>query len=123
MPTAVLSFPPLPEVARTARLVVGAAARRAGLESGDVDDVKLAVSEAVARAMLRSAPTSRVLVSITDDPDRFRVDIGDGASPDFGREDEDVALSLIRAVAPRTVLTENERMGQTVTLAWPLTRN
>ena len=55
MPSATLSLPPAPEHVRTARLVVVAAARRFGLDEELVDDVRLAVGEAVARAVLRSA--------------------------------------------------------------------
>ena len=53
MASATLTIPPSVEHVRTARLVVVAAARRAGLSDDAVDDVRLAVGEAVARAVLR----------------------------------------------------------------------
>ena len=50
-----LLLSPLPSHVRTARLVVLAAARRAGLEDGLVDEIRLAVSESTSRAVALNA--------------------------------------------------------------------
>jgi len=55
MSPVVLTFAPGPEHVRTARLVVVAVARRAGLEDSRLDDVRLAVGELCARAVSRCA--------------------------------------------------------------------
>jgi len=51
--SATLRIPPSVEHVRSARLVAAAAARRAGLGEDLVDDVRLAVGEAVTRAVHR----------------------------------------------------------------------
>ena len=65
-----LLLPALPAHVRTARLVCVAVARRAGLSDALVDELRLAVGEACARAVglhARHAPDVRVAVTITDD--------------------------------------------------------
>ncbi len=104
MPTATLSLPPTPEHVRTARLVVVAAARRAGVAEDVVDDVRLAVGEAVARAVLRHAASG------TDADVEVVVD-----------DDEGMALALVRAVAPEVEIEPRMPTGTTLRLRWPLT--
>jgi serine/threonine-protein kinase RsbW len=52
-PTVVLRLPASPAHVRTARLVAAAMARRSGVEEGLLDEVRLAVGEACARAVRR----------------------------------------------------------------------
>lgn len=51
MPTVELRFTPLPAHVRTARLLAAVVARRAGIDESLIDEVKLAVGEACARAV------------------------------------------------------------------------
>jgi anti-sigma regulatory factor (Ser/Thr protein kinase) len=53
MAVCTLSIPPDTEQVRVARLVACAAARRTGLIEAQIDDVRLAVGEAVGRAVVR----------------------------------------------------------------------
>jgi len=82
-----LLLPALPSHVRTARLVVVAAGRRAGLVDGLVDEFRLAVGEACARAVqlhAEHAPDERVRVTVTDDVLGLTVtvtDVGPAAGP------------------------------------------
>ena len=75
-----LRFAPLPEHVRTARLVAVALARRAGVEDGLLDEVRLAVGEACSRAVglhRSAAPGEPVLVRFAPPGERFRVEVAD----------------------------------------------
>lgn len=117
MPAATLSIPPSVEHVRTARLVAVAAARRASLDEETVDDVRLAVGEAVARAVLRHGAaelSDPIDVVVRDDGRAFEVEVRDGTDPDAPDEDAGVALALVEALVPQ-VRTE----PGAVVLAWP----
>lgn len=126
MPAATLSIPPHAEHVRTARLVAVAAARRAGLAEDVIDDVRLAVGEVVAQAVLRHAAWGierDVDLVIRDDGHAFAVEVSSEPATDATPIDADsddgaddgVALALVRALVPEVVVT----LG-TVALAWPL---
>ncbi len=126
MATATLTVPATPEQARTARLVVGAAARRAGVDPDVLDDVRLAVAEAVARAVLRALAAGvavPVAVAMTDDGTSFRVDVTDGSPPSVtdGEDEmeERLAVAVIQSLAPGSTLTDTPDGGRTVSLVWP----
>jgi serine/threonine-protein kinase RsbW len=92
MPTVELRFTPLPAHVRTARLVAAALARRAGIEESLIDEVKLAVGEACARAVgihKEHAGGQDVVVAVNDDDGRFTV-----AVRDRGPHDADTAVSV-----------------------------
>jgi anti-sigma regulatory factor (Ser/Thr protein kinase) len=79
----VLRFAPLPEHVRTARLVAVALARRAGVEDGLLDEVRLAVGEACSRAVglhRTAAPDVPVVVHLDDGRERFGVEVVDAVS-------------------------------------------
>jgi anti-sigma regulatory factor (Ser/Thr protein kinase) len=79
----VLRFAPLPEHVRTARLVAVALARRAGVEDGLLDEVRLAVGEACSRAVglhRAAAPDVPVVVHLDDGRERFGVEVVDAVS-------------------------------------------
>jgi anti-sigma regulatory factor (Ser/Thr protein kinase) len=79
----VLRFAPLPEHVRTARLVAVALARRAGVEDGLLDEVRLAVGEACSRAVglhRSGAPLVPIVVRLDDGRDRFGVEVVDAVS-------------------------------------------
>lgn len=136
-----LELTALPAHVRTARLVVVAAARRAGLADELVDELRLAVGEASSRAVgLHRAhtPHTPVLLTITDDPRLLTVtvtDRGPAADPqlqaqaedlwdraDDGTDDHvdpDVALAVLTGLVDDVVVEAGEH-GTTVTLRWPL---
>ena len=120
MPAATLSIPPSVEHVRTARLVAVAAARRAGLDENSVDDVRLAVGEAVARAVLRHGSADigeHVDLVVRDDGEAFEVEVRERSDPAVPDDDDGVALALVRALVP------DVRSAQGVlTLAWPSAR-
>ncbi len=127
MPTATLTVPAAPEQARTARLVAGAAARRAGVDPDSLDDVRLAVAEAVARAVLRSladdaSQTEAVSVAMTDDGSSFEIAVADravAAAGDGDEFEESLALSVMQSLASDSRIEANSDGGRTIILRWP----
>jgi anti-sigma regulatory factor (Ser/Thr protein kinase) len=119
VPAATLTIPPSVEHVRTARLVAVAAARRAGLDEEAVDDVRLAVGEAVARVVLRHGAaglSDGIDVVVRDDGRAFEVEVHDRTDPQLADEDDGVALALVHALAPQVDLGP-----RLVTLVWPRT--
>jgi serine/threonine-protein kinase RsbW len=133
-----LTLSPLPAHVRTARLVAVAAARRAGLDAGLVDELRLALGEACGRAVSlhrEHAPDQPVRVTISDDPGVLTVSVADrgpGAGPASadlaadilgGADDDvvapDVALAVVSGLVDdcEIALTDD---GTTVTMRWPL---
>ncbi len=124
MGTASLSIPPVAEQVRLARLVAGAAARRSGVDEDVLDEVRLAVGEACALAVIKhqdSDLAADIRIELTDRPDRFSVRIYDqipdsSKSPD---SDESMALALISALAPESAV-EPSGPGNVIEMAWPI---
>jgi len=117
VPVATLSIPPSVEHVRTARLVAVAAARRSGLDEETVDDVRLAVGEAVARAVLRHGAAEideHVTVVVRDDGHGFEVEVHDHSAASVRDDDDGIALALVEALVP-----ELRAHGEVLTLAWP----
>ena len=129
-----LQLSPLSAHVRTARLVGVATARRAGLSDELVDELRLAVGEACARAVALNAqfaPDAPVRIVLRDDPTGFTVTITD-AGPESGPMEGDVEeLFGEDHVDPRVSLAvlaglvddlgiEASPEGTTVTLRWPL---
>jgi len=133
----------LPAHVRTARLVVVAAARRAGLDDSLVDELRLAVGEACSRAVglhRTHAPDAQVRVLIADDPTGLTVSVTDvGPAASGPTPSDDVAEDLLEAsdpdadvlVDPDVALAvlsglvddcdvEAGAGGTTVTMRWPL---
>ena len=140
-----LLLSPLPAHVRTARLVVVAAARRAGLDDGLVDELRLALGEACSRAVglhARHAPDVPVKVTISDDPGGLTVTVTDagpqaGPAPDDLTEglfeggeadapgelvDPDVALAVLTGLLD-SVDVDPTPTGTTITMRWPLPAN
>ncbi len=137
-----LLLSPLPSHVRTARLVVVAAARRAGLDDGLVDELRLAVGEACSRAVglnARHAAGTPVKVLVSDDPTGLVLSVTDagpaaGPAPDDlsegllegadGEEplaDPDVALAVLTGLVDSVEIRPGPT-GTTVTMRWPLPR-
>jgi len=79
-----LRFTALREHVRTARLVAAAVARRAGVDDSVLDEVRVAVGEACARAVRlhhRTATDTPVHVRLEERPERFLVEVADGVGP------------------------------------------
>jgi anti-sigma regulatory factor (Ser/Thr protein kinase) len=95
-----LRFRPAAEHVRLARLVAVAVGRRSGMDEERLDEVRLAVGEACARAVARSADAgigSAVEVTIEDAVGlEITVTDGTGAAPG---EPERFAMALIRGLA------------------------
>ncbi len=91
-----LRIPPDPVHVATARLFVASLARTAGWEEGRVDDLRLAVSEAVSAAMV-AYPDTEVVVSGTIESGilNLRVaPISEGALSDDRFDVESIVASL-----------------------------
>lgn len=103
-----LLLPPLAVHVRTARLVVVAAARRAGLEDELVDELRFAVGEACSRAMglhARHAPDRPVRITVLDGPDGLTVAVTD-YGPAAGPVPEDVSAGLLADDEPAAALDD-----------------
>ena len=80
MPTVEVSFTALPAHVRTARLIALAVARRAGGDEQLLDEGRLAVGEACSRAVnvhQGSAADEPIVMRLTDEQDRFTVQVTD----------------------------------------------
>lgn len=121
MPTATLKISPLTDQVRLARLVAGAAARRCGVDEGVIDEVRLAVGEACARAVLRQQQHSDladIVVEMEDTDTHFDVRVSDDA-PNQPADPNDLALAIITSLAPECSV-ETDNLGSQIALRWPL---
>ena len=133
-----LRFAPLPEHVRTARLVAVALARRAGVEEGLLDEVRLAVGEACSRAVglhRSAAPGEPVLVRFAPPGERFRVEVadlvtggpvpkqdeGDGESGLFDPNgvEADMGLAVLRGLVD-DLEVETVPAGGVIRMGWPV---
>ena len=92
MPTVELRFTALPGHVRTARMIATAVSRRAGVPAAAIDEIRLAVGEACARAVQvnrKHDPHALVHVALTDSTDAFTVTVSDCGSPE-----DDIAAGL-----------------------------
>lgn len=118
-----LRFAPIPGHVRTARLVAVAVARRSGLDDARLDEVRLAVGEACARAVRRCQSCEvacPVLLGITDGHAGLFVDVVDGSGTDEG--DEPVVLALLKGLADSVELESGPGgRGGRIRLGWVTT--
>ena len=116
MSQATLTIPPYAEHVRVARVVAVAAARRIGLTPEQIDDVRLAVGEAVSRAVSRHVAgnlAQEISIDIADVDNEFTIVITDHGDAGLPETDDGVALALIRALAPQMHLD-----GSVLTVSW-----
>ncbi|MFL6127670.1 MAG: ATP-binding protein [Mycobacteriales bacterium] len=138
--TVTLRLPPSAAHVRTARLIAAAMARRSGVGEELLDEVRLAVGEACARAVRqhqRHGMTSAVTVEFVED-DRFRVAVVDragavpegnglwtglvpGQAPWTDPSGDALGLALLGAVVQDLAVSPDRETGGTrVTMSWPL---
>ena len=102
-----LRFPPTPGHVRTARLVAAAVARRALLDDVRLDELRLAVGEACARAVRRCEGSNcfaPVVLSVDDTGPGLTVEVADEAA--VPQRDEPVVLSLLRGLADEVMVLD-----------------
>jgi anti-sigma regulatory factor (Ser/Thr protein kinase) len=105
-----LAFPPEPRLLGTVRLVVGVAARKAGMDEEAIEDLKVAVSETCAVAvgdLHRARRLDPIEVDLLETADRFGIEVRDrapAAAPGGGRaveaevDDRELGLALVGAL-------------------------
>src|SRR6266540_262893 len=130
----VLDIPPEPEHARTARLFAAATARHFELDPERVEDLKVAISEAVTNAIKAHASAGveepiHITVKAGSNGVRFDVsDVGAGfdarkairAAEDYaptgGLSEGSLGLALIRSLFPDMEITRNADRGMTISI-------
>ena len=138
--TVTLRLPPTAAHVRTARLIAAAMARRSGVADAVLDEVRLAVGEACARAVRlheRQGLGQPVTVEFGE-TGRFRVAVVDGAKVGTGEElatmaggegapapwadptGDALGLALLGAVVQDLSVDQDGSGGTRVTMAWPL---
>ena len=138
--TVTLRLPPNAAHVRTARLIAAAMARRSGVGEDVLDEVRLAVGEACARAV-RVQERQGVISSVTlefGEAGRFSVSVLDSAKAGSGDEITAVAvgastaapwadptgdslgLALLGAVVQDLDVDQDGDRGTRVTMSWPI---
>lgn len=121
MATVELRFGAFPAHVRTARLVAAAVARRSGIDSALIDEVKLAVGEACARALAlhqKHAPGQQVVIELREGVDDFVVIVRDCGPPDpVGQIPAARSADLPMLVESIIGADESEPMGAPLQLA------
>jgi anti-sigma regulatory factor (Ser/Thr protein kinase) len=136
--TVTLRLPPSAAHVRTARLIAAAMARRSGVGEDVLDEVRLAVGEACARAVrvqerqgiaepvtVEFGETGRFSVSVVDGA---KAGLGDGltggvdsstAAPWADPSGDSLGLALLGAVV-QDLDVDEDGGGTRVTMTWPL---
>ncbi|MFZ0158457.1 MAG: ATP-binding protein [Kineosporiaceae bacterium] len=125
MSPVVLTFAPAAEHVRTARLVVVAVARRAGLHESRLDDVRLAVGEMCARAVSRCGmsrwPADEhwvIRVEVDDSGPVLDVSVADPAGV-VELPEESITLAMAAALSDAIeVVTDHRGAPAVVHLRW-----
>lgn len=123
MPTATISIPPATEHVRTVRMVAGAAARRGRVPDDIIDEVRLAVGEAVARVVLRhqrAMIADDVVVTLRDYPEVFEVEVSDRTRADLPDDDGGISVALTQALVPHCGVSPTPDGHQRILMSWPL---
>lgn len=122
-----LAIPAQPDQARVARLVVGTAARTAGISDERIDDIRLAVSEAVAVAVSRhraAGVADEVVLTMSESEHAFHVQVLDSVDVDprspvgsDSLEGEQIAALLMAELAD-DMTWEQHPAGWCARLTW-----
>jgi hypothetical protein len=90
-----------------ARLFLAAAVREVGMDDETIDDLKIAVSEAVTFALDGSAGDGRIRLTITPEPDALTFEVarlvGDAVGGIDASLDGGVRLAIITSLFPNAV--------------------
>lgn len=139
MGTVTIQLPPAPAHVRTARLIAASMARRAGVDEQLLDEIRLAVGEACARAVqvqMLEGITTPITVEMADD-EGFAVTITDrataapiasatrgGSADRWGAvEAAPIAgLAILTAVVDDVQVTAGTPNGTRVQVRWPVGR-
>ncbi|MCB9411381.1 MAG: ATP-binding protein [Actinobacteria bacterium] len=108
---AALEIPPGASYVRTVRLLAANVARQSGYDEDSVDDIRLAVSEA---CLLHLGHDDPIEVRFSADDLGLTVEVGPNATPSAAEPDSQLAMTVLRAVAPRLELTDGGLI-----MAWP----
>lgn len=127
-----ISIPPKAEHLGLARMFAGQVARHAGLIEDDVEDMKVAVSEAAGNAIrahgdagiddsivLRARIERESLtIDVVDRGPGFDVvaDAAGDLTPPHGLHEGSLGLTLIRALFPKVEIVRNQTAGMTVSV-------
>jgi anti-sigma regulatory factor (Ser/Thr protein kinase) len=130
MATVRLEFSPEPAHVRTVRLVGVAVARRAGVADDQLDEVRLAIGEACARAVARHQRLGiRDSVQVAfSDGDRYQVKVIDKAPEPEQLDGEeqltvDVSVTLLQGlVKDLQMMPLSSGSGTEVRMGWPVRR-
>ncbi len=122
MPESTLTIPPRTDHVRIARMVACAAARRLGLHDEEVEEVRLAVGEAVGRAVQRHTRTASgepVTMRMIEEPPGLRVEVSDAAR-DAGDDESGLAMAVITGLVPDAHVDPLPGGGQVLSMSWAL---
>ena len=130
MATVRLEFSPEPAHVRTVRLIGVAVARRAGVADDQLDEVRLAIGEACARAVARHQRLGiRDSVQVAfSDGDRYLVKVIDKAPEPEQLDGEeqltvDVSVTLLQGlVKDLQMMPLSSGSGTEVRMGWPVRR-
>jgi len=124
VPTVELRFSPLTAHVRTARLVAASLARRAGLSEDALDEVRLAVGEACARAVAihqAAGLDSPVVVVFEDGPGALSVQVADRGPAEAPEPEPGLGLAVLTGLV-HDVVVERGEDERRVRMVWPLAR-
>ena len=132
-----IQLPPVPAHVRTARLMAASMAKRAGVDEQLLDEIRLAVGEACARAVqvhILEGIAAPITIELADD-DGFRVTITDRARatvPTTSSQVPDgrapwgspaaapvIGLAILTAVVDDVLVTTGDPCGTKVRVSWP----
>jgi anti-sigma regulatory factor (Ser/Thr protein kinase) len=120
--TVELSFSPLTSHVRTARIVAASLARQLGLDEETVDEVRLAVGEACARAVAIHAALgldAPVVLRIDDGPHTLAVDVCDRGEVGAPEPQPGLGLAVVTGLVD-DVVVERGPNGNHVRMVWPV---
>ncbi|HPE11387.1 MAG TPA: ATP-binding protein [Actinomycetota bacterium] len=120
MATSSLTIAARTDQVRVARMVACAAARRIGLTDDAVEEVRLAVGEAVGRAVTRHAGAlldEPVTMRMTDSESGLVIEVED-RSGDSAQEDSALAMAVIRGLVGDARLQDRPDGTQVLHMSW-----